>query len=542
MNLINQLSNQLHAINKSAFQDLYFDLHSIEQEVKKLHFWLSSPNQYRLPPSALTQQAIVKLKADEQLDFCDTQRICHGGLSALPGREQYCLIDNSEQLKKLLVQVDRYLSCPRKYRRCYRGLLLSYFTLEPESPHTEKSVGSVWECLRHYLNDRVNCTHVEGVTPDWVAALHRHRNLLTSDPCSRYVQALLLQGNNDLFEDAERTLGFSGDCWVSRMMMQASVAAVMDLPDEQFRHHVSSFLTLLSGQRNATLFNSGLAKLLDRYSQIQPQILHAALRDFSIEYWNNPWLNVHSDYWSLVSSSTRKMVGDWLKVDLIENFFDLLSDNDSQNTRRQKFWIRYAGQMTDIYFLLGYYAMYNQSQSLISFRKKTAGRLLRLSEVNRDSNALVIVINNHVFIEFGMRGYAAYTHQQIPFDPDGNDEVHLNVLVDENQCLMHQDNANGYNQWEQYFDAYLYQSFRIRVSASEPPEPWRSGLCLTTLNSETFNAFCQAFDLKTNDERIAGGYLWVLAGYRKSIICEQLRAWGLSYHVGKGWGLVNGKI
>jgi len=436
--------------------------------------------------------------------------------------------------------INSYQDRPRAFRRLYRGLLSSYFSYDPEAPYAKDAGPDHWQHLRCYLDDHINGLQTEGINPDWIAALHEHRNLLTDDPCSRYAEALL-DGASDMFEEAGRQLGFSGASWVTRAVVAARIEAAIRRPDPVFKAHLSALLKLLGDRRHATLLNVGLAQLLERYAKTQPLMIHPELRDFAVEHWKNPWLPINKNRWALVSESTRKIIGNWLNRDLIKNFFELLSVDGSNDTRRLDFWIGYFDQIS-IYFALGRYAMQNQDASFVAIRKKMAGRLRKLSGTGRENNAFIMTIGNIVFVEFGMQGNAAYIYplHELPFALDDVDDINLKALKDTvaGDRLYHKDNVHGYSRWERRFNAHLYQNFGIKVSnEKELPEPWASGSYYTTCSTSTIKTFCQAFKLVTDDAVHSGGYFWILADDQTSIINQQLQTWGFAYRAGRGWFL-----
>lgn len=533
MDDVSRLSRELKVVNEVTLQGLSFDHHPIKQEDNQLKLWLSHSDHWHLPPISFIRRAVARFRASGQVDFRDAWLVCYGVSESLPlNGKDYCLLDDNEKFLKLLKKVDCYRSQSRRYRRCYRGLLSGYLSRYPGPLSFKGSVVDSWENLRCYLSDHIEDIHMKGVVPYWVSAICAHRNLLTSDPFSRYVQEVL-DGTGNTLGGVEQSLGLSESSWVIEAMVQSCIVAVVSLPDERFNDCASSLARLLRRYRRAAFFDQNLVKLLDRCCQTRLPVPYSELCDLAIEHWGNPWFDVNRYHWSLVSSTTYGFVREWLKLNLISSFFDLFATEG--NDGRLKFWTRYLGRMVDVYFILGYYAMYHESHSFSSLRSKAAGRLLRLSAADRESNALVMVMGGYAFIEFGKSGGALYIHQGLPFDPDSIREVDVSLLVNAKWSLARQDCANGYGRWEQYFDAYLYQNFRVRASDDELPEPWRSGLYLAVLNGDTLQAFCQAFCLEICDERQQSGCLWVLAGYRDAIVCEQLRAWGFSYHVGRGW-------
>ena len=441
---------------------------------------------------------------------------------------------------KLLDIIDCYQDRPRAFRQLYRGLLSSYFSYDPEASYAKDAGPDHWQHLRCYLHDHINDLQTEGFNPDWIAALQEHRNLLTADPCSRYAEALL-DGASDAFEEAGLQLGFSGASWVTRAVVAARIEAAIHRPDPVFKAHLASLLKLLGDRRHAILLNTGLAQLLERYAKTQPLMIHPELRDFAVEHWKNPWLPINQNRWALVSESTRKMIDNWLKLDLMKSFFELLSADGSNDTRRLDFWISYVDQI-NIYFALGRYAMQNQDPSFIAIRKKMAGCLRKLSGTGRENNAFIMTIGNMVFVEFGMQGNAAYIYpsHELPFALNDVNDINLKELKDTEagNRLYHKDNVHGYTRWERRFNAYLYQNFGIKVSnEKELPEPWASGSYYTTCNTSTIKTFCQAFKLVTDDASHSGGYFWILADDQTSIINQQLRTWGFSYRPGRGWFL-----
>ncbi|KAB2925833.1 MAG: hypothetical protein F9K25_16565 [Candidatus Contendobacter sp.] len=551
MEPIERLRQALRVINETAFQGLHFDHRPIQQEVKKLKETLLDKPDPR-PPIDQMQTAIASFLTTSNLDnFRDIRLVSYGAATPL-GTYQIRLIEKNDHFPKLLDVIDGYRDQTRIYRRLYRGLLASYFNYDPEAMYTKDAGPKNWNHLRGYLSDHIAHIQAEGITPDWVDALQEHRNLLTDDPCNRYAQAFL-DGASDAFEDAERRLGFSGTSWVARAVVAARIDAAIRLPDREFKRHLSELLQLLGSSRHATLLNASLAKLLERYAKTQPLVIHQELRNFAVEQWKNPWLPINQNRWALVSESTRKMIGSWLKLDLMKSFFELLSADGSNDTRRLEFWIRYVDEITDMYFALGRYATQNQDSSFVAIRNKMAGRLLRLSGTGRENNAFVMTMGHWVFVEFGMQGHAAYIYplHELPFALDGVHDINLKALKDTEagNRLYHKDNVHGYARWEQRFDFHL-KEFDIKTSADEfhtlagvsALAGVRAKLAELTFDIKTSadefhacNVFCRAFKLRTEDARRSGGYFWILTDDENPVICKQLRRWGFLYRTGKGW-------
>lgn len=140
-----------------------------------------------------------------------------------------------------------------------------------------------------------------------------------------------------------------------------------------------------------------------------------------------------------------------------------------------------------------------------------------------------------------MQGNAAYIYylQKLPFELDGVRDINLSTLTDRSasiERLIHRDNVDNYNRWEQRFNDHLSHKFGIRVSnTGKVPEQSRTASYYTSGNTTSIMAFCQAFKLGTEDTRLSGGYFWILADDQTPIINQQLRAWGFAYRAGRGW-------
>ena len=539
MNNLDRLRQQLVSINQQAFQGLQFDLRPIQQEGKKLRDWLSSSHELQ-PAIDHIVEAILRFIRDGRFsNLRDARLVCRGAALLIDGQSKFRLIEDKDRFPRLLVCTDGFRGEPRKFRRCYHGLLSSYFGYDRESNDAKPEGRDNWERLRGYLNVRISDIDAEGVTPDWVTALYEHRNLLSEDRCGRYGRAFL-EGQSEEFAEAEQRLAFSGASWIAREVVQAQIKAVISLGDNDFKQYIPALLKLVGEERHASLLDRGLALLLERYSTTNPLVVHAGLCNFAVAHWKNPWLDVNRSRWRLVSESARKMVADWLKLDFIKQFFELLSADGSNDTRRLDFWGRYHRRIDDMYFALGPYAANNRSPAFEDLRRKMTGRWLRLHGGGaRENNAFIMTIGDYAFVEFGSAGNAAYVYrvsQGLPFVLTLNRNLSLAELKHRTNVgrWLHRDNTHGYDKWERRFDATLFLSFNIRASDEQLPESWRSGNWLSTRNVSNINAFCRAFHLRTDDQSSAGGYFWILTDTRNPTVNSQLTAWGFVFRPSKG--------
>lgn len=547
MLVLEKLKQSLQATNDQAFVGLHFDQRDIQREVKKLQVWLTSTDDQK-PPVDRVNEAIQRFYTLGHLNNLNEGRlVCHGATAPIRrGAETYRLIEDADRFQSLLNCVDGFRHEPRRYRRCYRGLLASYFFYDPNGADARGDGKSDWLKLRTYLHERIENILADGVTPTWVTSIREHRNLLTAEPCTRYGRAYFFAGVDE-FAQAEEQLGFSGASWVSREVVRSRVVAATELGDEEFKRHLPETMKLLGETRHASLLDEGLACLLERYSKTAPVVVDPDLRNFAIEHWKNPWLDFNGR-WRRVSDSTRKMVADWLKLDLIKQFFELLSADGGGDTRRLDFWIRYVNRIDDIYFALGKYAAQNRSPSFVDLRRKLAGRQLSLSGGGKpENNAFIMRIGDYVFVEFGTAGNAAFVYRKsdgLPFDLDATKSIAVSELRGKPdredrilERLVHKDNVHGFDRWERLFESRLYMNYAIRESEKMLPEPWSSGrwLTLASKNANNIDAFCRAYGLRTKDATAKGGYFWILADDKIEVVRKQLRSWLFGYRPDTGW-------
>lgn len=540
MKALDALRQSLTATNRSAFQGLHFDQRAIEQELKKLKDWLKDSDE-NSPSVDLIQESLLRFhKSGTVTNLKDARLICRGVATPI-GAKHVRLIDDTILFPKLMDCIDQYSAEPRKFRRCYRGLLSSYFSFDPGGDDSVGAGYGNWKRLRTFLSEHLKTIQTGGTNPDWVGAITAHQNLLSDKPCERYGTAFL-EGRKGDFEEAETHLDISGASWVGRSVVQAMVSAASNLDDDGFKQHLPELLRLLNEPRHASLVDNGLSQILDRYSQTTPLAMHPGLCNFAVEHWKNPWVNKNHARWRLVSEAARKMVADWLKLDFLKQFFELLSADGSNDTRRLDFWARYHTRIDDMYFVLGRYAMHNRIPAFIELRKKMEGRLLAFQGGGApENNAFIMTIGDYAFVEFGTTGNAAYVYQissGLPFDLANATTLSSSNLKDKYSAerLMHKDNVHGYAKWEERIDSHLFLKYDIRAKDDELPEPWRSGSWLAEGTLRNIEAFCRAFSLNFEDRRDAGGQYWIDADNSNRVISSQLKAWGFGYREGRGWG------
>jgi hypothetical protein len=546
MDAIADLKRKLFRTNVSAFRTLTFDHAPIGNEIEALKRWVSATAS-ETPASDLIREALLRFSRSLRLPgLRDAQLVCYGCIERF-GQDKIRLIEDAQLFPKLLVSVEEYRPKPRAFRRCYKGLLSGYFGYDPNAPSVERAGKNNWERLRRHLYERLRDIDSSGIEPEWVGAVSEHRNLLTEHAYSRYGLSLL-EGDPREFEEVKRKLDISDASWVVTQLILGQIESAASQSDTKFTHYLPRLLDLLADHR--IVLDSGLSKVLERYVKLDGLPIDNTLRDFAVTYWGNPWLSSNSARWGRVSEPARKMVADWLKLDLIRQFFSLLSEDGANDKRRLKFWERYHKNIDDMHFALGSHARTNQSRDFVDLRKKMVGRVSDLNAGGAaQNNAFIFRMGNYVAVEFGVKGNACFIFQRknLPFDLEqdsiAGDKSELKH--DSNiRRLLHIDSNAG--PWERNFEQTLGELMGARPahatdrSSMAEPAFRRTTPGIQRTNPAPYSrskleAICRSRGLTIRDFTAQRGNLWVLTDQSDPSLSRQLKEWEFTYKSGKGW-------
>lgn len=527
----------------------------IETEVQKLEAWLGGAARGATPARDLIREAVLHFYTSHQLPNLRQARLVCFGCTEFFGPNRFRLIEDEVRFTTMLSLVDDYHGEPRAFRRCYRGLLFSYFVYDADEADVPPVGRRNWTMLRSYLHKRVAGIAAPGVMPDWVRAIQEHDALLTDDPCGRYGLAALTE-DGAILEEFRSRLAISDASWVVRKLVMAQVDAATRQSHAGFVRWIPSVLKLLDAHK--FLLAEGLAKVLARYSRITPRESHPELRDFSITAWGNPWLTLNDAKWGRVEPAVRDMVSGWLKLDFIRQFFNLLSEDRATDTRRLRFWERFVDHIDDMYFALGSDAASNISPDFKLLRQKMEGRRLTLNRSGSPSNnAFIMMLGQYAIVEFGITGNACFIFDRarLPFALSGQVAGDTSALKHRDRVsrLRHANTRHG--KWEREFERELHHLLQGRTRApatthraAQQPEPEEQRaapetilrvngeLIERTFSRRTFWDFIDRHKLRHADNRAGHGALWVLTDKSNKVVTAQLTEWGFKYSESKpGW-------
>lgn len=523
---------------------------TIDDVLKKLRAGAKSQGNHPVPVD-LQYEAVKRFWQAKSLDSLRDARLVSFGLCLPITRNGPCLMEDAERFPVLLVSLGQWETQPRRYRRCFQGLVAAYFAYDAYHPATPVMGVENWATLRTYLATHLRQIDGGGINPDWVTCVRKHQNLFGVAPCEPYAAAML-EGSSKVVASLQVTLFIDDASWFMRELVMAQIAAAAAQPDAQFSALLPTLLSMLSP--NLVLRDRGMVVLLDRYARMRKIPLQQSLLDLSVNWWGNPWLSSNSMRWGGVTVVAREMVTEWLKRELIGAFFTLLAEEGRGDDRRLAFWTRYAKSIDRFHFALGADARQSRSRDFLEMRKKMEGLTVDLLDPVGANNAFVMTIGNLVVVEFSGRSNALYGYdlrKEVPFDltlavvsaKDADNSLKNSSRL---LWLQHQDGIHGFDTWEQRFEAKLRADFQIEpgpnassgLASHGLPKDFSTGTKVPTrayYSRTALNQFAKDHVLKVDDKTAVGGNLWVKTNEENVAVSRMLESWGFRYVHRKGW-------
>lgn len=485
----------------------------------------------------------------EHVDYRTLRLVCHGCSQAWHS-DRAPLLADPELLRSLLGHVAGYGHEARRYRRLYDGLLRAYLSADRSADWFGGVAGREGsEQLRRFLQGTFANVEAVEPKPEWVTALSDFPHVLSPEPGRLFAQNWLA-GDHGVFHDAAARLGLSGTSWLAAETIKSALDLAVAGDDRSFAKHIPAFLAAAAEQRFQPIRDEVYAGLLRRYSALRSPAVHAPLRDALVAAWKNPWLARNDSAWGRVSNAARRMVAGWLKLELIHQFFEVLSEDGRQDKRRFEFWRAYHEQIDDVYFALGGQAYHSRNADIVKLRSSLEGRLMELIGTTSSNNAFVMCLGDTVVVEFSTTGNAAYTYprRELRIDTVAR-TIHVGALrIDASERLIHRDTNAGC--WEETFRKRLSTisgrrgpTAGSREAGRPPPAVPQRPIADTRMersrvakgSDEEIRTFAHLANIPLDDRRAIGGSLWLRCRGDDPAVAARLTEWGFKYALGKGW-------
>jgi hypothetical protein len=490
------------------------------------------------PGSILASVADFR-KSGEIGGFRDLKYICLG-MGALDENGWSVLAD--ETLRGTVARMAEQQPSVHRRLRCFQALLSTYFSfhVNGENASTESKTG--WRGLRGWLRtERDHILELIEFRPPWLEALLRHPSLLTNQPCDQFGSDLL-RGDVAGFNDARDGLSIPENSWVIDEAVFAQMKAASKLGDAPFKAELPGLLKVAIGNAGVSIGESlkirCVAHLVSRYARCQDRPEQPVLRDAATSVIGNPWLRrTNWDAWVRVDEkaddSAREMVFFWLKERLVSDFFELLSEEGINDSRRVAYWLRFVPFVEDMWFALGSSASSRRGGKFREFRERAKGRLLRLEGTTADNNAFIMRIGAYLAVEFGASGNAFYLFRWDSLSSSLLESltsgqlssgIHVtDIRGDDNEDkISHRDSPVALKSWEQKFDDKLTKLIG-KIPETRP-------VCVPELEVLVADGRVKVVDL-----RASGGALGIFETEQSSYLANKLKTMGFVFRTGRGW-------
>ena len=496
--------------------------------------------------------------------FRDLKYTCYG-LTLRQGKDESTLLGDEKLYPALIDEVHGVTKEPRKFRKCYQGLLNSYLNFPADDSSTDVEKRN-WEHLRSYLRKQLRLILTVEPIASWIHVLEAHENLLKSNPCKRYAEGLR-EGKWDELEELAQGLAISSASWVWKEAVLAHVQAVADIrADIAFRQELDLALHALEGKRvplGDELRKTGTASLLRRYARCSDHPQHEALLDQALHCFGKPWLNRTAWDAYVGDEDALRLIDGWTKTGLIQDFFQLLADDGVADLSRMRFWPQFVPVISDIWFAMGSYAHDSRDPKYLKLRQRIGReRVLKFASPTPTNNAFIMRMGPFYLIEFGQKGRAAYLvhadRWKEPLTPGATVQLAVHRL----QSMGGEQMRHYPLPWEKTFCNVICPKIGW-WPGSPPPKPTaRNKESLATRNTESKkkspstqrgtssgaahqteeDPFLAAllsrladYGLQVDDLRRKGGCLWVRADTKDQSLNRMLLGAGFTHSGSNGW-------
>lgn len=535
-------------------------IHQVLKEVKK---------RFDSPEASVSDQSIAasvwSFRRTGKIDsFRNLKYTCYG-LTIRQGKDESTLLGDEKLYPALIDEVHGLAKEPRKFRKCYQGLLNSYlnFPADKSSTDTEKRN---WEDLRNYLRKQLRLILAVEPVASWIHVLAAHENLLKPNPCKRYADGLR-EGKWDELEELAHGLAISNVSWVWKEAVLAHVQAVSEIrADIVFRRELDLALHALEGKRvplSDEVRKTGTASLLRRYTRCGDRPQHEALLDHALACFGKPWLNRTTWDAYVDDEDALRLIDSWIKTALIQDFFQLLADDGVADLSRMRFWPQFVPVISDIWFAMGSYAHDSRDPKYLKLRQQIGReRILKFASPTPTNNAFIMRMGPFYLIEFGQKGRAAYLvhadRWKEPLTPGATVQLAVHRL----QSMGGEQMRHYPLPWEKTFcnvicprigwwpgspppkpTARNKESLASRNAESKKKSPsTQRGTASSAAHQEKEDPFLAAlmsrladYGLQVDDLRRKGGCLWVRADTKDQSLNRILLGAGFTHSGSNGW-------
>ncbi len=365
-------------------------------------------------PQEKRREAINKFRKAMKLNPSEW-RLVFSGLSDKSERVGP-LLEDGELFGRVHAEVDKRIQERKLSRRDWLALCFSYFGYESPQPDDNAN----WCLLQADIARGLVC--VKGQQrreKEWMRIVDQHAELFT-EAAGTSLGQMMFDGEIHDLSVLQTMAQIPDSSWLWKRIFAVVLSRIFDLDDEAFLQRVPGLIAI--GQQRKNYIDDILSACLTRYHlaayRERPSSL---LKQAALDNWGSPQMRSQQNRWlQYVNPDVCAMVVAWFAKEDLEHFFNLLKGNAEVDQSRLFYWLRFANQMSYTRIIMGSDATNAMGRDYIDFREKNKGRLSRLTGGPGHNNAVIMQIEDYLFVEFSGTGHACYVYKSegAPFRPD----------------------------------------------------------------------------------------------------------------------------
>ncbi|WP_270222350.1 type I Zorya anti-phage system protein ZorC [Kosakonia cowanii] len=426
------------------------------------------------PPHEMRLAALRRFRLAEKLNEREWRMVFYGLADNDPlYPDRPVLLEDDTFFPLVDSAIKKQIESKKLKRKDWAALCSSYFAYRHESPETNPH----WCVLRSHIAQGYSVVKATiRREKSWMKTIEFYHDIFTPQ-AGGVISQQLLSGESNSLSSLEKIAQIPDSSWLWKRIFTVLLAQLDTLDDPQYLEKISWLLGLAA--QWVRFRDDIMTAILTRYyhSTYRDQA-HSALKQAALEYWDNPQLKSQQNKWhQYVSEAVAAMVRGWLAKQDLMHFFELLRGNGDVDQARLHYWLRFANQMGFTRIVMGPDAWHDGSSDFVKFRDENKGRLSHLRSGRSFDNAMIMQINDYIFVEFSGTGNAMYYYPigRAPFNPESKIlDIKLH-LKDKDICrkpLTHFPPANEYTKhrltgWMLKYEDEL-RKLGIRWMAEEP--------------------------------------------------------------------------
>ncbi|ELY3982817.1 hypothetical protein SMY34_000858 [Cronobacter muytjensii] len=460
-------SQQSDTFLKNGFHALTLAANEMEKRFDKADKIPSPPHETRL-------KALRRFRLAEELNEREWRMVFYGLADNDPLHpKQPVLLEDDTLFPKVDSEIKKRLASKDLKRKDWAALCASYFAYGNETPEQNPH----WCVLReHIAKGYLVVKEAIRREKPWMKTIESYHDIFTPQ-AGGVISRQLLAGEKNSLSSLEKIAQIPDSSWLWKRIFTVLLTQLDTLDDPQYLDKIS-WLLGLAAQWVRFRDDIMTATLTRYYHSTYRDQAHSALKQAALEYWDNPQLKSQQNKWhQYVSEPVAAMVRGWLAKQDLMHFFELLRGNGDVDQARLFYWLRFANQMGFTRIVMGPDAWHDRGSDFVKFREENRGRLSHLRGGRSFDNAMIMQINDYIFVEFSGTGNAMYAYRvgQAPFNPESH-SLDINIQLKDKYRnvlrLPHTPRAEAYNKtritgWMLKYDDELRQ-LGIRWMAEEP--------------------------------------------------------------------------